>query len=188
MGGMGAAPVMPMADPTGAAPEGAPPPPAFKIIHSPLDTFGKILADLDFKTFLQNNFGTDPRDLAHEIWEMYGGASDELGEGKKGRRQDTPLSGDPMQLQSAQDDEYNRTRKQRWERLPVGVSIDEITSPDALENAIKGGLHSLVQQNAKPAAAKAQAWLKLADRADKNKNYSCADKLLELIKDVYPLR
>ena len=37
---------------------------SFNVIHSPLDSLGKILADLDFKTFLQNHFGDDPVQLA----------------------------------------------------------------------------------------------------------------------------
>jgi hypothetical protein len=178
---------MPMADPgAGAAPEAAAP--AFKIIHSPLDSLGKILADLDLKTFLENNFGSDPADLAQKIWVMYGGNENQLGEGKKGAREDKPISDDPMQQDSIQDEEYNNTRESRWQRLPEGVSIDEITTPEAIEKTLTSGGFNLAKTYAKPAAAfTLDKWHKAANIADQNGNYKFADKLLEIIKDVYPL-
>ncbi len=182
---------LPMADAGMGAP-GAPAPeaaaPAFQIIHSPLDSLGKILADLDLKTFIENNFGSDQADLAQKIWVMYGGNESQLGEGKKGAREDKPISDDPMQQDSIQDEEYNNTRESRWQRLPLGVSIDEITTPEAIEKTLTSGGFNLARTYAKPAAAfTLDKWNKVANIADQNGNYKFADKLFEIIKDVYPL-
>jgi len=184
---------MPMAD-AGAAAPGAPgeaaAQPAFKIIHSPLDGLGKILADLDIKTFLENNFGSDPTDLAKKIWVMYGGNENGLGKGKKGKRKEKPASEDPTQQEQIQDDEYNNTRKSRWERLPEGVSIDEMKiTPEAIEKTLISSWFNLAKTYAKPAAASAlNKWNKTADIADAKGDYRFADKLLAIIQDVYPLR
>ena len=184
---------MPMAD-AGAAAPGAPgeaaAQPAFKIIHSPLDGLGKILADLDIKTFLENNFGSDPKDLAKKIWVMYGGNENGLGKGKKGKRKEKPASEDPTQQEQIQDDEYNNTRKSRWERLPEGVSIDEMKiTPEAIEKTLISSGFNLAKTYAKPAAASAlNKWNKTADIADAKGDYRFADKLLAIIQDVYPLR
>jgi len=181
---------MPMGDPGGAPPggEGAPAGPVFKIIHSPLDSLAKILADLDLKTFLENNFGSDPADLAQKIWVMYGGNENELSAGKKGKRLDKPASEDPAQQEKVQDEEYNRTRETRWERLPDGVSIDEITTPEAIEKTLISGGFNLAKSFAKPAAAASvEKWLRTANRADQDGHYTFADKLIEAITDVYSL-
>jgi len=182
---------MPMGDPMGGAPpggEGAAAGPAFKIIYSPLDSLGKILADLDLKTYIQNNFGTDPKELAQKIWVMYGGNENELGGGKKGKRKEKPASDDPTQQEEIQNEEYNQTRDSRWERLPEGMSIDEITTPEAIEKTLISGGFNMAKSFAKPAAAaKIKKWQKIANKADDNGHYSFADKLLEAIKNVHPL-
>lgn len=180
---------MPMAGPPGGAPpEGGTAPPSFKIIHSPLDSLGKILADLDLKTFIQNNFGSDTKELANKIWVMYGGNENQLGEGKKGKRIEKPASEDPTKQTEIQDEEYNRTRDTRWERLPEGVSIDEITNPDAIEKTLISGGFNLAKSLAKPAAAAVvKNWEKIANKADEDGNYKFADKLFEIAKDVYSL-
>ena len=112
---------VPAASPMGAEPgmPGAQQQPAntFQVIYSPLDSLGKILADLDFKTFLQNHFGSSPHDLAMKIWTMYGGSEDGMTPGKKGARKDTPQSDDMTAQSEAQQKEYNATRNQRWKHL-----------------------------------------------------------------------
>ena len=195
--GAGALPeagALPMAGPSGAPPmpgepgaEGAAPATTFKIIYSPLDTLGKILADLDFKTYIENNFGDDPTALAHKIWIMYGGPTNELGHGQTGKRQDKPQTSDQAELERINTEEYNNTRERRWERLPVGVSIDEITNPQALQMAVEGGFNALVKQNSKPAAAAAIEWLKIANKAEESGKYYYVDNLQVLIKNVYSL-
>lgn len=179
--------VMPMAG--GAPPpggEGAPAPPVFKIIYSPLDTLGKILADLDFKTFLENNFGTDPEELAKKVWVMYGGEEDGIGRGKEGARQDRPQSEDMTTQSKIQEEEYNNTRDKRWLRLPAGKSIDDITDTQALTRAIFGGFIALVKQNAKPAqASSAKGLLKLASKADQLGYFSYSDYIISELINVH---
>lgn len=189
--------VMPMAGPGGPPPpgggapeEGQAPQPTFKVIYSPLDSLGKILADLDFKTYVQNHFGDDANELAHKIWVMYGGAEDEVSPGKKGLRQDKPKTQDPIEAEQVQTDEYNATRNSRWERLPMGVSIDEITNTGAIAQALTGGWEMLSRANSKPAEAKIQAWLKLAEAADARGLFKLADMIMieQVIKNVHSSR
>lgn len=157
----------------------------YNVIYSPLDSLGKILADLDFKTFLENNFGDDPETLAHKIWVMYGGSENELRPGKKGARQDKPQSSDITQQSAAQEQEYNATRNKRWRRLPVGVSIDEITNTQAIKRAIVGGFAALAKGFVKPASASKLQIIKIADIADEKGYFSYADKLDNILRHVY---
>ena len=117
---------------------------------------------------------------------MYGGSEDEMAPGKKGERSDKPLSNDPMQLQQLQDEEYNNTRDTLWERLPVGKSIDDITTPQAILDAVIGGFSSLSKSFAKPATpASTKNWIKVANNADLCKLYKLADEIDYLISNVY---
>jgi hypothetical protein len=158
---------------------------SFNVIYSPLDSLGKILADLDFKTFLENHFGDDPDQLAHKIWVMYGGDEDELGASKKGEREDEPQSSDITEQNDIQQKEYNETRKTRWMRLPKGVGIDEITDTGTIKNAIIGGFAELAKSFSKPASASAKNIIRLANIADSNNDFIYADKLDLLLKNVY---
>lgn len=180
-------PTSPMAGGGGGAPggpeEGAQPPaPTFKIIYSPLDNLGKIFADLDFKTYLQGNFGDDPDTLAHKIWVMYGGSEDEITPGKLGERQDTPTSSDPTSQDERQTQEYNATRNERWKRLPAGVSIDKITSTGAISMAIRGGYEALSKASAKPAEAFVEKWVRIANDADLKNNFKQADAVDKILR------
>lgn len=168
------------------APAG-PPAPTFQIIYSPLDNMGKILADLDFKTFLQGNFNKPAKDLALEVWEMYGGDEDGINAYKEGRRKNKPFSDDMMKQQNYQEDEYNRTRETRWERLPVGKTIADITNTQELESAIAGGFN-FISKPAKPAAASVQSLIKTANIADQVGQYKEADRIMEKISNVYTLK
>lgn len=163
---------------------GAPAAPSFKPIYSPLDSLAKILADLDFKTYIENNFGTDPDELAHKIWVMYGGPEDELGKGKEGARLDSPSSSDITQQSQEKEDEYNRTRNSRWLRLPLGVSIDQITNTQAISMAVTGGFASVAAAAKKP-PAQAKFLMNLvraAEKADQNSNFLLADKIEKYVK------
>jgi hypothetical protein len=166
----------------GGGAEGGPRSSTFKIIYSPLDNLGKILADLDIKSYLQGNFGDDPDQLAHKIWVMYGGAENELSPGKKGERQDKPISSDPVAQQQAQEQEYNNTRNARWKRLPLGVSIEQITSPESISLTIRGGFENLSKMNSKPAQSATEKWLKLATKYDSLKRYKDADWVDKILK------
>lgn len=173
----------------GGAPA-APPQPIFNVIYSPLDSLGKILADLDVKKYLMNNFGESAEDLAHKIWVMYGGSENEIDPGMKGERMDSPVSEDETLQNKIQTDEYNRTRNSRWKRLPKGVSIDEITSPESIKNTILGGFEQLAQEHSKPANAKTISKLiRLANAAEINGKYKSVDFIMnEIIKNVHTLR
>lgn len=193
-GGLGA---LPMADPTGGAmggdPSGGagaqPPVNQFKVIYSPLDGIGKILADLDLKAYLQNNFDKTPEEIAHNIWVLYGGGVNELAPGKKGKRLINPYSDDPSAQQQQSEQEYNNTRTKRWERLPNGVSIDKLTTPQAIRNAVINGFHQLSVQNSKPAqASSASDFIKAANTADQQNNFFVADKLDYILLNVYSSR
>lgn len=177
-GALGAAPMAGAETP--AAPQ-----PSFQIIYSPLDSLGKILADLDFKSFLLNNFGDDPKTLALKIWTMYGGNEDDLLHGKPGKRNEVPESDDTTEQENIQKEEYNQTRNKRWERLPLGVSINDITNLESIENAIVGGFETLAKSYSKPAAASSMLkWIRIANIADEAGNYTYADKLLDIILNV----
>jgi hypothetical protein len=189
-GGLPGMPTLPMAG--GAAGAEAPPQPVntFNVIHSPLDSLGKILADVDIKSFLENNFGGDPDKLAHKIWVMYGGSENELEPGKKGARQDTPHSNDMAEQDAHQNAEYNATRNSRWKRLPAGVSIDQITNTQAISNTIAGGLMLLSKEYSKPPAeaVSIKELIKIANIADNTKDYSFADYIDYILINVYPSR
>ena len=118
---------------------------------------------------------------------MYGGPQDELGHGQPGKRQDKPQTSDQTKQDKINTEDYNNTRERRWERLPMGVSIDEITNPQALQMAVEGGFNALVKQNSKPAAAAALEWLKIANKAEESGKYHYVDRLQVLIKNVYTL-
>jgi hypothetical protein len=170
----------------GGSPEAAAPQPTFKVIYSPLDSLGKILADLDFKSYLENHFGDDYGELAHKIWVMYGGAEDELGKCKKGERKDRPQSSDIAEQSEIQEKEYNNTRNERWRRLPLGVGINEITNTEAIEKSIIGGYATLVKSLAKTTSASSQLLVKLANTIDAQGNYQLSDLIDLVILNVYP--
>jgi hypothetical protein len=176
----------PTGGPSSVTDPSAQPQETFKIIYSPLDSVGKILADLDFKSFLQNHFGDNPKDLATKIWTMYGGDPKEKHRGKEGAREDKPQFDDITQQSDAQQQEYNDTRNSRWLRLPVGMSIDDITNTGALEKIITGGFEVLASQNKKPATSSIlQKLIKTANSADEKENHKFADKIDFLISNVY---
>lgn len=165
----------------------APPEPQYKVIYSPLDGLGKILADLDFKSYLQNHFDKSPDVIAHNIWVLYGGGANELTPGKKGKRLQNPYSDQPDEQKSQSDEEYNATRNKRWERLPSGISIDKITTPEAIKNVVIGGFEQIAKQNQQPGptAAKINELIKTANVADSQKNYNLADKIDCFLLNVY---
>ena len=100
-------------------------------------------------------------------------------------RQDTPNSNDPVQQDNYQNQEYNNTRDKRWERLPQGVSIDQITTPEAILKSITGGFASLAKANSKPAAASILKWSKYANQADDLGDFKYADKLDYIIRCLH---
>lgn len=175
-GGMG---TMQMAD---EQPQQAPEP-VRKIIYSPLDGVGKILSDVDLKSTLSNEFTDDPKTIAMKIWTMYGGNPDGLTANKTGKRKEAPYSSDMMQQTAAQEDEYNRTRDKRWERLPEGKTIADITNAGDLERVIEGSFNLMTQQFAPKAQTSSSLvkLIKVAENADNSGDYKLSDKIYKLI-------
>jgi hypothetical protein len=119
--GMGGPPAMPMAAP------GAPPT-SREEIGSPLDSLGKILYDVDITTLLLSRIGDSSEDTSLYVWLMYGG--DEHGGSMKDRVGKRAKKKDVKKDQEKAEQE--RTEDSRWERLPAGKKITDITSLDEM--------------------------------------------------------
>ena len=148
---------MPPMDPMGLGmpPMGATPPvqpmssPPDRVeITAELDNLGKILYDVDIKEKIGNEVGTDVKDIAQEIWQMYGG--NEFGnadEGKVGKRTEEALIGNQAKQ------EREATKDARWERLPEGKTITDITSLKELLKVMNGLAMGAVKESAGEEAA-----------------------------------
>jgi hypothetical protein len=175
MGGMGMGPAtMPMAAP------GAPPT-SREEIGSPLDSLGKILYDVDITTLLLSRLGDETDDTALFVWLMYGG--DEHGGvmkdriGKRDKKKNVT-----KELEKAEQD---RTEDSRWERLPLGKKLTDITSLDEMTAEIQGIAASAVKNEIKaqgapagggmPMAVRHNNMIKIARKLDKIGFYRSAD-------------
>jgi hypothetical protein len=154
MGGMGGPPTLPTAMPgaTGVTREE---------IGSPLDKLGKILYDVDINSLLLTQLGDDVEDTALSVWTLYGG--DEQGvdvvvgrTGKRIKRKDVS--------KEEEEAEQERTEEKRWERLPAGMSIADITSLDKMVNQIRGIASSAVKNELKAQGAAAGGGMPMAHR------------------------
>lgn len=103
-----------------------------KVIKQPLDNLGLILADADIEKMLMEYLGSDEREIANEIWEMYGGADDsDVKPGLVGKR---------IANEEASEDEIKSTQDTRWERLPKGKTLLTLNPPvtlDKVHNAVR---------------------------------------------------
>jgi hypothetical protein len=175
MGGMGMGPAtMPMAAP------GAPPT-SREEIGSPLDSLGKILYDVDITTLLLSRLGDETDDTALFVWLMYGG--DEHGGVMKDRigKRDKKKNVTKEQEKAEQD----RTEDSRWERLPLGKKLTDITSLDEMTAEIQGIAASAVKNEIKaqgapagggmPMAVRHNNMIKIARKLDKIGFYRSAD-------------
>jgi len=133
--GMGGPPTMPMAAP------GAPPT-SREEIGSPLDSLGKILYDVDITTLLLSRIGDTADDTSLYVWLMYGG--DEHGGSMKDRVGKRLKKKDVKKEQEKAEQE--RTEDSRWERLPSGKKITDITSLDEMTQEIQGIAASAVRR------------------------------------------
>jgi hypothetical protein len=158
MGGMGGAmggpPTLPTAMPgaTGVTREE---------IGSPLDKLGKILYDVDINSLLLTQLGDDVEDTALTVWTLYGG--DDKGvsvvpgrTGKRIKRKNVSKENE--------ESEQKRTEDKRWERLPDGMSIADITSLDKLVSQIRGIASSAVKNELKAQGAAAGGGMPMAHR------------------------
>ena len=174
--GMGGPPTMPMAAP--GAPSAS-----REEIGSPLDSLGKILYDVDITTLLLSRIGDTADDTALYIWLMYGG--DEHGGfmndriGKRLKRKDV--------TKEKEKAEQDRTEDSRWERLPAGKKITEITSLDEMTEEVQGIAASAVKNEIKaqgapagggmPMAVRHNNMVKIARKLDKIGFYRSADTI-----------
>jgi len=158
MGGMGGAmggpPTLPTAMPgaTGVTREE---------IGSPLDKLGKILYDVDINSLLLTQLGDDVEDTALTVWTLYGG--DDKGvdvvpgrTGKRIKRKNVS--------KEDEESEQKLTEDKRWERLPDGMSIADITSLDKLVSQIRGIASSAVKNELKAQGAAAGGGMPMAHR------------------------
>lgn len=102
-------------------------------ITTALDTLGKILYDADVTEIIENDPGSGMEDIAAKLWEQYGG--DERGgavEDRIGNRSDEPMEPDQAEK------EREITDNSRWERLPKGKHITDITSIDEINKVMNG--------------------------------------------------
>jgi hypothetical protein len=174
--GMGGPPAMPMAAP------GAPPANREEI-GSPLDSLGKILYDVDITTLLLSRIGDAADDTGLYVWLMYGG--DEHGGAIKDRIGKRIKKKDVTKEQ--EEAEQDRTEDSRWERLPAGKKITEITSLDEMTEEVKGIAASAVKNEIKaqgapagggmPMAARHNNMVKIARKLDKIGFYRSADTI-----------
>lgn len=176
---MGGPPTAPMAAP-GAAPAAT----TREEIGSPLRELGQILYDIDIETLLSQKIGSDTSKVAQEVWVMYGGnILGGIDEEKVGKRTD-------KQNVSPEDEEseQEKTEDSRWERLPEGQKISDITSLDELDATVQGIAGDLAAKKKKeqagggagggmPMASIKLQLIKLAQRYDKAGRYSFADIL-----------
>ena len=172
--GMGGPPTMPMAAP------GAPPTKREEI-GSPLDSLGKILYDVDITTLLLSRLGDETSDTALFVWLMYGG--DEHGGAMKNRIGKRDKKKNVTVDQEKQEQE--RTEDSRWERLPAGKKITDITSLDEMTAEVQGIASSAVKNELKaqgapagggmPMAARHNNMVKIARKLDKIGFYHSAD-------------
>lgn len=176
MAGMGGPPTMPMAAP------GAPPT-SREEIGSPLDSLGKILYDVDITTLLLSKIGDESDDTALYVWLMYGG--DQHGGAMKDRIGKRIKRKDISKEQ--EEAEQERTEDSRWERLPAGKKITDITSLDDMAKEVKGVAASAVKNEIKaqgapagggmPMAVRHNNMIKIAQKLDKIGFYRSADSI-----------
>ena len=154
MGGMGGPPTLPTAMPgaTGVNREE---------IGSPLDKLGKILYDVDINSLLLTQLGDDVEDTALSVWTLYGGDEKGIGvvEGRTGKR----IKRKNVSKEN-EESEQKRTEDTRWERLPAGISLDEITSLDKMVEQIRGIASSAVKNELKAQGAQAGGGMPMAHR------------------------
>ena len=181
--GLGASPMGGMPDMAGggAPPGGAPADPAGPPvpIYSPLDSLGKILADVGLAADMKNHFDQSPDDSAKRIWMEYGGSPDGRTSIHMGERTNNP---NPNQEQ-----ELENTKNAKWKRLPVGKGISDITDEGAISKTIEDGYFelSIQQHKQQPATASVNKWSRVAQCADNMRNFKLADEIDLLILNVY---
>lgn len=181
----------PMGMPGMPPPPSTPPPGPRQELIGPLDSVSKILYDYDIGTAVDGNAARDAEELALEIWKAYGGT--EIGDGidsKIGNRTTESIKTEPEK----QEAERKSTEDSRWQRLPRGKTIEDITSLDELSQILSGLVLGAVKSKAPAAAppggmpppmANTVALMrKYASLADVNGLYDIADEIDSVILSI----
>lgn len=143
------------ASPMGAAPMGGappgPPPPGKEPLLGPLKGVGDVLRDAGIEELIASNPDANDEKLAIKIWTQYGGKPNgEIDPRKTGERR----SGKPAEMPDA---ELEETDSKRWERLPKGKTIGDITSlgeiAEMMRSIIFGAVKKLKTPPAPPGGA-----------------------------------
>jgi len=184
--GGGGLPPLPGLPPPPGGPPGAPADGPKEKIGSALKSQAEILYDAEVTEMVKGS-SKDANELAQEIWVMYGGNEDgTVDETKVGRRDPNAKNVPP----EAEEKEQHATEKRRWERLPLGQVISDITSLQELGEAMEGivaGTASQAKMQASPPAgpggmppmpmASLRAWIRIAAALDEVGQYEFADFL-----------
>jgi len=141
---MGGAPPMGAA-PMGGVPPGPPPPPPGKEpLLGPLKGVGDILRDAGIENLIASNPDADDEKLSIKVWTQYGGKPNgEIDPRKTGER----MSGQPSEMPDA---ELEETDSKRWERLPKGKTIGDITSLGEIAEMMKPIIFGAVKKLSTP--------------------------------------
>lgn len=147
----------------------------------PLDNIGAVLSDAPIGLLIKNNLTKTDSVIANNIWEMYGG--DKFG-GVNANFQGKRKLGEEVD-----ESELERTENRRWERLPEGKRISDITSLDELVLAVRNFSLGITKQEAASekggggmglASRKLDDMIKLAKNLDAIGEYRLADKIFKI--------
>ena len=111
------------------------------IIPGPLDSIEKILVDSKIEDRIADV--DSPENIALQIWEDYGGkVTGGVHNYAIGTRR--PKDSDRPMEEVKKENEANEDKK--WERLPIGEKISDVTSIEELSDSIKKSMLSLVKK------------------------------------------
>lgn len=144
MGGMGGPP---MGGPPGAP--GAPGEAEKPSIAGPLSSIGEILYDFDIEKFIAMHPAKTQEELAEDVWEAYGGNSDDTVDADKvGERSEKDSQRPPEEVTK----EVENTEETKWKRLPIGKTIADITSVAEIKSLMNSLIFGTIKMFKTPAA------------------------------------
>lgn len=115
-------------------------------ISEPIDSVGDLLYDGDIDQIIASHPEADDEELAQIVWKEYGGNPDGSADpSKTGRRTETDNE-DPQQASS----ETAETKNKKWERLPQGKTVADITTLDELVDLMSSLTFGVVKKYTQP--------------------------------------
>jgi hypothetical protein len=118
-------------------------------IAGPLKSVGEILYDFNIEEYIALHPDQSEEDMSEEVWQEYGGDSNEnIKSDKEGERDEESATRTPEEINS----EIERTEESKWERLPIGKTIDDITSLEEVIGLMKSLTYGTVKKFKSPAA------------------------------------